>query len=781
MISHNVSRLRRALCASPRCVAACVALVALAAVHSAAGAAQAVEAPLIVNLRVVPPPGVDGPPPTGRIQVRLDGELLLSLALTRGSVPLIAARLDLAGHSVTVSYSGDGFYDPSGGLSITLPTRDIVTIIARPIDRLAPEVTVLAPVDGARYARGEVVVARYSCNDSGGTAGAVTRCEATVADGQPIDTSTLGEHAFRVDARDAAGNASSRVLRYRVDADATTGSSGPPERSVPPVGAPGSGQPPQLGPSELREPVPLAVAPAPLALPPAPPSSQPQQRDEPTAAPPAAATTPEPASSPAAPPASAAARSSSQLAAYDPRSEPVKVVGLMVAAFTLLQFGLGRGGLAVAGGSALLAGRAQSSRAGGQATRRDGGRQSGSEQPQFDMGYEGVDVEQLEGGAEAVKAGDRSRTWGWPGTALIDAMSSTIPAALAVRSPLLARVTADGSYLRAMLGSAAIVALCAGIALGVAAVHDTSGEALPPALSLTIAITVLGIVDAVAGLAAALTFVVGVALLGGIDSAPAVRTLLGLAALWFVVPILAGAARPLRRPPPIWLEETWDRVADFVIGSLIGAWAVQQIVLALPGLAGLELPIADHANTIATAVLLTLVVRLAAETLAAFLYPERLAEATPHALPEPGPLPRLGAVAIRTAIFVFLAVVVVGSSWQLWVGTSLFVAPQVLAVFEDRLPNSPALFRALPKGLVELVLMLLVATALGALLIHTMDESADAFLATSFVILSIPGFVLALLGLVGRDGDESEIGWPSRIAGVGLLALGVMLAYGLLA
>jgi hypothetical protein len=95
-------------------------------------------------------------------------------------------------------------------------------------------------------------------------------------------------------------------------------------------------------------------------------------------------------------------------------------------------------------------------------------------------------------------------------------------------------------------------------------------------------------------------------------------------------------------------------------------------------------------------------------------------------LPDPAALRRLGACGMRTALFVFFAYIVVGMSWQLWVGAALFVIPQVLAVFEERYPNSAALYAALPKGLVELVLMLSVGTAVGALLISgAMDENAS--------------------------------------------------------
>jgi hypothetical protein len=272
-----------------------------------------------------------------------------------------------------------------------------------------------------------------------------------------------------------------------------------------------------------------------------------------------------------------------------------------------------------------------------------------------------------------------------------------------------------------------------------------------------------------------LVFTLGVLALGGVQSSADVRVTLSLAVLWFVVPVLVGAVRPLRRPPAHSFGQSWDRAADVVIASLVGAWAVYQILRALPGLAGMQLPIAGHAETAAFCVLAALVVRLAAETIAAHLYPRRLDIAEPVEVPPTGTFQRLAAAALRTAIFVFFGYIVAGTSWQLWLGAALFVVPQILGAYQERLPNSPALFRARPRGLVRIVLMLVVATALAALLLHTMNEHSATFLADSFVILALPGFLLALMPVFGRDGDRPAMGWAKRIAGIAILAAGIVL------
>jgi hypothetical protein len=455
------------------------------------------------------------------------------------------------------------------------------------------------------------------------------------------------------------------------------------------------------------------------------------------------------------------------LARYDLRSEPKKVVGLAIVAYTLLDLGAG-GGLALAGlGAAGLGGAAV--RGAGAAGARKGSGGGGS--------IASASVKSVGDGTDGLAAGDRGVTWRWPGTRKLDGLSLSLPARLAPRSPLVARLATDGSYLRSMFGSASILLYAAGVLLGGAAVIDAGGHALPPSTALTFAAIVLGVIDAGAGFLAVMTFFAGVALLGGIDSTPALRTLLGLGALWFVVPLLAGAARPLRRAPAATAGERVDRAADFVIASLIGAWAVSKIVSGLSGLAGYRLPISGHANAAAVVVLVAVSVRLAAESLAIHFYPERLAAVQAVAVPGPGTLQRLGAIVLRTALFLLVATMVVGSSWQLWLGTALFVAPQILSVYEERIPNSTAVFRVLPRGLLKLVLMLFVGTMVGVVVTRALHGS-KAIIEDSFVLLALPGLCLSLLGLVGRDGAEPPIRWRDRGVGILLLVAGVALALG---
>ena len=112
-----------------------------------------------------------------------------------------------------------------GDVSVTVTARDhagnetSVTHTVTVVDETAPTVTIATPQDGAVYKRGEQVAANYSCADEPGGSG-IDTCVGDVANGAGVDTSTLGQHTFTVNATDRAGNTGSRSVTYTV-VDAT--------------------------------------------------------------------------------------------------------------------------------------------------------------------------------------------------------------------------------------------------------------------------------------------------------------------------------------------------------------------------------------------------------------------------------------------------------------------------------------------------------------------------------------------------------------------------------
>jgi hypothetical protein len=83
------------------------------------------------------------------------------------------------------------------------------------VDPTAPTISMGAPADGASYGLGEQVAASYSCADEAGGSGLAT-CAGTVASGSAIDTSSVGQKSFKVEATDNAGNQASKTVSYSV-------------------------------------------------------------------------------------------------------------------------------------------------------------------------------------------------------------------------------------------------------------------------------------------------------------------------------------------------------------------------------------------------------------------------------------------------------------------------------------------------------------------------------------------------------------------------------------
>jgi Ca2+-binding RTX toxin-like protein len=103
-----------------------------------------------------------------------------------------------------------GVYSPGG--TATAP----FTFFYKDADPTPPRARITSPADDATYERNQVVYAAYSCNDGLGSGTGVTKCEGPVPNGSPIDTATLGEHAFTVEVENGAGNKNRETVVYMV-------------------------------------------------------------------------------------------------------------------------------------------------------------------------------------------------------------------------------------------------------------------------------------------------------------------------------------------------------------------------------------------------------------------------------------------------------------------------------------------------------------------------------------------------------------------------------------
>ena len=78
-----------------------------------------------------------------------------------------------------------------------------------------PSAQITSPDAGARYTRGQVAGAGYSCHDAAGGPG-IASCVGPITSGEPIDTTTAGPHTFTVTATSKDGQTGSATVTYTV-------------------------------------------------------------------------------------------------------------------------------------------------------------------------------------------------------------------------------------------------------------------------------------------------------------------------------------------------------------------------------------------------------------------------------------------------------------------------------------------------------------------------------------------------------------------------------------
>jgi hypothetical protein len=94
-------------------------------------------------------------------------------------------------------------------------TYDVTVEEPAASDTTAPSITITKPADGDTYTLGQNVLADYSCEDEAGGSG-LKSCFGTVDKGAAIDTGSVGQKSFTVDAEDNDGNKGSKTVTYNV-------------------------------------------------------------------------------------------------------------------------------------------------------------------------------------------------------------------------------------------------------------------------------------------------------------------------------------------------------------------------------------------------------------------------------------------------------------------------------------------------------------------------------------------------------------------------------------
>jgi hypothetical protein len=371
--------------------------------------------------------------------------------------------------------------------------------------------------------------------------------------------------------------------------------------------------------------------------------------------------------------------------------------------------------------------------------------------------------------------GDKSRFWNKPINQKMDNLVAKSGNRISGFSPLATRILSDGNYQRSLIGPFSLLIYPFAIGLGIFSSMSLHQEALPPSLGLILAMMIVGILDAFAGLLASAAFALSVLIGGHFTNLDSVLTVAGVCLLAFSPALLAGAFRPFRRS--VWdFTSLWERGTDYLVASVLTGWVVQQIVLGLPGLAGLQLPLTIHARTIAICASGLVILRFALEDISTRLFPLRLAALEPI-YREISITQQVSASIFKIAVFTVVAGKFVGVSVELFIGVALFSLPLIMGIFEDKFPKSEKLEKWMPTGIIEMLVMTIIGYLL-AIEVQSRYPNARTYVLVSFVILSLPGFVLKILGLFGKEGAKDwRITKFGKIAYrvFGVIALGVLI------
>lgn len=371
--------------------------------------------------------------------------------------------------------------------------------------------------------------------------------------------------------------------------------------------------------------------------------------------------------------------------------------------------------------------------------------------------------------------GDKSKLWSKPINLKMDNLVTKIGNRISGFSPLATRILTDGNYQRSLIGPFSLVIYPFSVVLGVFASLSLQQEALPPSQGFILAMMVVGVLDALAGLLVSITFAMSVLIGGHLNDLNSILTVVGVCFLTFSPALLAGAFRPFRRR--VWdFTSLWERGTDYLVASVLTGWVVQQIVLGLPGLSGLELPLTIHARLIALTAAGLIVMRFALEDLSNKLFPLRLLALEPD-YRELSITQQVVAAIFKVTVFGIVAGKFIGISAELFIGLILFSLPLTMGIFADRFPKSEKIEKWMPTGIIEMLAMTITGYFL-AIVVHDRYPSARTYVLISFVILSLPGFSLKILALFGKEGAKdwriTEIGkFTYRV--VGVIALSVLI------
>jgi hypothetical protein len=360
--------------------------------------------------------------------------------------------------------------------------------------------------------------------------------------------------------------------------------------------------------------------------------------------------------------------------------------------------------------------------------------------------------------------GDRSSTWRHPLTERVDRYFRELPPKVGRYSALVPRVVTDGSWLRAIFGAWSMLLIVVGFALGILSLFFHSAAPFVPSVLLIYLLIGLGVLDAIASVVAWLIIAVASLVGGSIQSWADVRTLLGLGVLVMTVAFVAHAIRPLRRYIIGDVGERWERLFDYIVMPVFVAFATASMAKALNGLSGLTILSDANLSAIRWIVAIMIIIRLLGEDAALHFYPERSKAVQPAKLSSPRIQFNVGALVFKFLLYLVVMDPYFGLSLRTVTAAVLLAIPGVLKLREDSFPNSPLLHRWLPRGLTSFLVMMVLGSFLSFRLLG--PNPTTSTVDSTFIWLLVPGVVISVIDLFGREGGDWTNVWVKRGLGV---------------
>lgn len=407
---------------------------------------------------------------------------------------------------------------------------------------------------------------------------------------------------------------------------------------------------------------------------------------------------------------------------FDPQQNPAQTQGLLVTLFALA--------------TVLLTNRKPDD-----GSRDEEGNFSDAESEEDRGSLESVNAGSLPVRADVVGVGDLRRKKKGRNLGL-DPLGTELARIFNKVSYILARVTLDGRYLRAIFGSKTWLLSLISLYCAWRGVNEINREALPLNYSWLLIIMVIAIFDSFAGFYASLGYFFSILFAGNFNTFTDVITVLGTMIVMYAPALIAGTVRPMQRTVDSKVT-FWERLTDYAVGILLSAMAVKGLVTGLSGLSGVKLEVADQAGSFAIAAAISLAARMILEEIAWYRYPERLRKETITI--SNGSRFRVFAKSfMRFFLFVAFTLPFVGPTAGFLIGVSIYLLGQIIPRVNLKLPRLRIIGQFVPSGIVSIVTLSLIGGFVSYWLASEITDPGHLIEAT-FWVMALPGFTFALL------------------------------------